>query len=295
MKVFKIVSYIIMVLWYLYYIYLMIRLYLNNSKPYYYDNIIDIKNVDMPLSDLSLIIYKKIKPELLTSTIVKLIDDKKIILNKANDDFILIKNCDDEDLSKADFNIIDLLFNTIGSDNKVSLKKIDSFCKNNSGSSSFLMSYQIWKKLVYVSSNHSKIFEPKLDYSKVKFIQRMGIILFILNILLKYYFIIGFFMIVPSIFITIYFYNISKLTKEYSDYYYSFLEIKERFSKEEKKELRENPNLLENNKYFEYSILLKSYDNVTNNNKKEFTKKLDIAIQKCYRSAILNGNRSLFH
>lgn len=287
MKVFKIVFYIIMVLWYLYYIYLMIRLYLNNSKPYDYDNIIDIKNVDMPLSDLSLIIYKKIKPELLTSTIIKLIDDKKIILNKANDDFILIKNCDDEDLSKADFNIIDLLFNTIGSDNKVSLKKIDSFCKNNSGSSSFLMSYQIWKKLVYVSSNHSKIFEPKLDYSKVKFIQRMGIILFILNILLKYYFIIGFFMVVPSIFITIYFYNISKLTKEYSDYYYSFLNFR--------KELRENPNLLENNKYFEYSILLKSYDNVTNNNKKEFTKKLDIAIQKCYRSAILNGNRSLFH
>ena len=287
MKVFKIVFYIIMVLWYLYYIYLMIRLYLNNSKPYDYDNIIDIKNVDMPLSDLSLIIYKKIKPELLTSTIVKLIDDKKIILNKANDDFILIKNCDDEDLSKADFNIIDLLFSTIGSDNKVSLKKIDSFCKNNSGSSSFLMSYQIWKKLVYVSSNHSKIFEPKLDYSKVKFIQRMGIILFILNILLKYYFIIGFFMIVPSIFITIYFYNISKLTKEYSDYYYSFLNFR--------KELRENPKLLENNKYFEYSILLKSYDNVTNNNKKEFTKKLDIAIQKCYRSAILNGNRSLFH
>lgn len=287
MKAFKIVFYIIMVLWYLYYIYLMIRLYLNNSKSYDCDNIIDIKNVDMPLSDLSLIIYKKIKPELLTSTIVKLIDDKKIILNKENGDFILIKNCDDEDLSKSDFNIIDLLFNTIGSDNKVSLKKIDSFCKNNSGSSSFLMSYQIWKKLVYVSSNHNKIFEPKLDYSKVKVMQKIGIILFILNILLKYYFIIGFFMIVPSIFITIYFYNISKLTKEYSDYYYSFLNFR--------KELRENPKLLENNKYFEYSILLKSYDNVTNNNKKEFTKKLDMAIQKCYRSAILNGNRSLFH
>ena len=43
MKLFKIVFYIIMVLWYLYYIYLMIRLYLNNSKPYDYDNIIDIK------------------------------------------------------------------------------------------------------------------------------------------------------------------------------------------------------------------------------------------------------------
>ena len=287
MKVFRIIFYIIMVLWYLYYIYLMIRLYLNNSKSYNCDNIIDIKNVDIPLSDLSLIIYKKIKPELLTSTIVKLIDDKKIILNKENDDFILIKNCDDEDLSKADFNIIDLLFNTIGSDNKVSLKKIDGFCKNNSGSSSFLMYFQIWKKLVYVSSNYSKIFEPKLDYSKVKFMQRIGIILFILNILLKYYFIIGFFMIVPSIFITIYFYNISKLTKEYSDYYYSFLSFR--------KELRENPNLLENNKYFEYSILLKSYDNATNMNKKEFTKQLDMAIQKCYRSAILNGNRSLFH
>ena len=69
--------------------------------------------------------------------------------------------------------------------------------------------------------------------------------------------------------------NISKLTKEYSDYYYSFLNFR--------KELRENPNLLENNKYFEYSILLKSYDNVTNNNKKDFGKfrSLFIIILRC--------------
>lgn len=287
MTTIKLVFYIIMVLWYMYYIYLLVNLYLNNSKPYKCDNIIDVKNVVVSLEDLSLIIYKKIKPEVLTATIVKLINNRKIKLEKTSDDFTLICNCHDSDLSKIELNIMELLFEIIGNDDKVTIKQINSFCTNNSSNSSFLMNYQIWKKLALVSSNKNKLFEPKLEYNKVKLVQRVGIILFILNILLKFYSVIGFFIIIPSIFITIYFYNISKLTKEYSDYYYSFLNFRG--------EIRENPDLLKNNTFFEYSIILKSYDVVSNIDKKEFVKRLDRAINKCYTNSFLYGNRSLFH
>lgn len=286
MATIEIVFYIIMVLWYMYYIYLFINLYLNNSKPYDCDKIIDVKNVVIPLEDLSLIIYKKIKPEVLTATIVKLINNRKIKLEKNNDDFTLICNCHDSDLSKIELNIMELLFAVIGKDDKVTIRQINNFCTNNSGSSSFLMNYEIWKKLALVSSNKNKIFEPKLDYNKVKLVQSIGIILFILNIILKLYSFIGFFIIIPSILITIYFYNISKLTKEYSDYYYSFLNFRG--------EIRENPELLKNNIFFEYSIILKSYDAVSNIDKKEFAKRLDRAINKCYTNSLLYGNRSLF-
>lgn len=286
MNIIKNICYIIMIMWYIYYIYLIIKLYLNNSKPYSCDEIIDVKNIDIPLEDLSLTIYKKIKLDLLVANIVKLINERKIKLEKYNNDFLLTKNCDDKEISKIDYNIIDLLFNMIGSDNTVTLNQINSFCNNNTNSSSFLMFYEIWKKLAFVNSNYSKIFEKKLDYNKVKCIQRIGILLFILNIILKFNFIIGFFMIIPSIFITIYFYNISKLTKKYSDYYYSFLNFR--------REIRENKELLNNNSYFQYSIILKCYDNALNDNKKDFTRKLDNVIRKCYTNAFFKGNRSLF-
>lgn len=286
MNLIKNIYYIVIVLWYIYYIYLMINLYINNSKPYDCEEIVDVKNLDISLEDLSLIIYKKIRPDLLVATIVRLINQRKIKLEKKENDFILIKNCYEKELSKSDNNIIDLLFNIIGNDDSVTLKKINNYCSNNTNCSSFLMFYEIWKKVVFVNSNYSKIFEKKLDYNKVKLIQRLGIILFILNILLKLNLIIGFFIIVPSIFITIYFYNISKLTKEYSDYYYGFLNFR--------RKIRENKELLENNKYFEYSIILKCYDDVNNVNKKEFTRCLDNAIRKCYTNAFFKGNRSLF-
>lgn len=286
MDIMKSLFYIVMVIWYILYVFLIIKIYIYNSRPYDYEKTVDINTLNISLNDLSLIIYKKIIPELLVATIIKLIDDKKIIIEKEDEDFILIKNCSDKSLSKSDYYVMDLLFNLIGN-NKVSIEQISNFCKNNSRSSSFLMIYQIWKKLVYVSSNHNKIFEQKLDYNKAKIIQRTGIILFILNIILKFNYFIGFFIIIPAIFIMIYFYNVSKLTKEYSIYYYSFLSFRG--------DVKKNPRLLEDSRFFEYSIILKCNDSTINTNKKEFTIALISAIKKSYLKSVFYGNRSIFH
>lgn len=272
-----------LIIWYILYVLFTIYLSISNSGIYSVDDI--IISDDTSLEDLSLIMYRKIKPEVLTASIVKLIGDKKIGLIKENKDFILIKKTD-ENLSKSDFNILELLFYIIGENNRVSLSKLNKYCETKNGCSDFLLNYEIWKKLAIVNSNKKFIFEPKLDYGKVKFFQYTGILIFILNLVLKRFSIFGFIIIIPSIFISFYFYHISKLTEEASKKYYGFLKLR--------KDMKENSKTLENNTYLEYSIILKCFDNIEDKEKLEFVKQLDIAINKCYKNAFFRGNRSLF-
>lgn len=283
MEIINICFYITLILWYILYVLFVFYLSMCSNGIYSIDDI--IISSDTPLNDLSLIINRKIKPETLTASIIKLINDKKIELKKENNDFILIKKTD-ENLSKSDFNILELLFTVIGNSNNVSLKQIDKFCETRNGCSDFLLNYEIWKKLMIVSSNKKDIFEPKLDYNKVKFFKYTGILFFILNIVLKRFSILGFIVIIPSIFISFYFYHISKLTEEASKKYYGFLKLR--------KDIKENNKLLENNTYLEYSIILRCFDNIPDKEKLNFVKGLDMSINKCYKRAFFRGNRSLF-
>lgn len=280
---------IIVVLWYIIYMILLIHLYFANSRPYNFEQKVDIKNNNRKLEDLSFIIYKKLKPEVITATIVKLINTRKIKVIFENEDFWLIKN-DDDNLTKAEFNIMDLLFEIVGNGTKVSLNSLINYCNNSRGCSNFLMNYELWKKFATIESNKSKLFEMKTNYRSVKLVKNTGLLIFVLNFLFR--FTIGFdsffayFTLIPSIFIIIYFYNISKLNYETSQEYYGWIVFR--------KELKENNKLLDNDRYFEYAIILNCYDNLENTKKLDFIKKLDLAINKCYVNAVLKGNRSLF-
>lgn len=286
MEIVNTIFMIILIIWCISYIFFIIYLYVNDSKMYDLEYDVDVTNIDRSVQDLSLIIYKKIKPEVITASIINLINNKKITLKKEGNDYLLIKN-DTENLSKSEQTLLDFLFNTIGNNKEVSLDKISSFCNKQSGCSAFLMTYNIWKKIIIVESNKKYLFEPKLEYNIVKLFKRTGILLFILNILLKKYSIIGFFIIVPSLFISLYFYHISKLTKEYTQEYYGWLKFR--------KKMVEDETLINNkNKYLEYAVILRCFDHIKPDEKKQFIKKLDNEIRKCYTKATLNGNRSLF-
>lgn len=285
METVKSILFIVMIIWCLLYIFFMIYLYLNDSKMYDLEYDVDTTNIDRTPEDLSLIMYKKIKIETFTANIIKLINDRIITVKKENDDFIFIKNSE-ENLSKSQFTLIDFLFNTIGGENKVSLKQINNFCNKQSGCSMFLMIYNIWKKIIIVESNRKEIFEPKREYNIVKLFQKTGILLFILNILLKKFALIGFFIIIPSMFISLYFYKISKLTKEYAQEYYGWLQFR--------KKIKEKDIPLNKNNYIEYAVILRCTEVITPDERKIFVEKLDNAIRKCYTNAVLNGNRSLF-
>lgn len=285
MNIINVIFNFVLITWYIFYIFYIIYLTINSNGVYEVDQALDVTNINRSTEDLSLIIYRKIKPEVLTSKIVKLINNGIIRIRREDNDYILTK-INDENLSKSDFNIIELLFNNIGNKNEVSLSQIDNYCEKKSGCSNFLMNYEIWKKMIVVESNKNKIFEPKLEYNTVKIIQYIGFILFILNILLKINCFLGFFIIIPSIVITIYFYHISKLTKEASEEYYGWIKFR--------KDIKDNVDLLNNNRYLEYSIVLRCFKNIKQENKIDFIKKLDSAIQKCYSNSFFRGNRSLF-
>lgn len=284
MNMINLCFFLLLIIWYLFYLFFILYLFINSNGTYDVEAI-DVKRSKRTLEDLSFIIYRKIKPEVLTANIVKLINNGVIKVSSENDDFILTKKSD-ENLSKSDFSILELLFESIGNGKTVSLNAISKYCDKHSGCSSFLLNYQIWKKMAIVGSNKNLLFEPKLEYRTVKMIQYFGFILFILNIILKINSIFGFIAIIPAIIITRIFYHVSKLTKEASSEYYGFLNFRT--------ELKENEELLNNNRYLEYSIVLCCYDKISNENKINFVRKLDKAIRKCYTNSFFKGNRSIF-
>lgn len=272
-------------IWYGFALLLTIYLYFKDSRAYSFDKEIDVKNINRSLEDLSLLVYKKIVPEVMTASVVKLIDKGKIKLTFENNVFWLTK-IEDEELNKADFSLMELLFDNIGDGKRVSVIQINDFCNKKSGNSNFLMNYQLWRKMSIVCSNKKELFDEKREYNIVRFTQYIGILLFILNIVLGIYNLFGFLVIIPAILIKVYFYKISKLTYDATQEYYGWLEFRG--------QLRTNPKLFDNNRYLEYSILLKCYDNIPEPLKHDFTKELDIAIKKCYLNSYFRGNRSLF-
>ena len=271
--------------WYVVAILLLVYLYFKDSKPYGFEREIDVTEKDRSLNDLSLLVYKKIVPEVMTASVVKLIDQAKIKLTEEDDAFWLTK-IDDDDLTKADFNLMALLFDIIGDGERVSVNQIYKYCDKKSNNSTFLLNYDLWKKMSVVGSKKGELFEEKREYTFVRFFHYLGILMFILNIVLKVYNLFGFLIIIVAILIKVYFYKISKLTYDSAQEYYGWLEFRGK--------LRSNSKLFDNNKYLEYSILLKCYDNIPEKLKKEFVIKLDAAIRKCYLNSYFRGNRSLF-
>lgn len=277
--------YVALIIWYIFYILFIIYLNGANNRLYDFEKEVDPRDNKRNVIDLSFIMYKKIKPDVLTASIINLINRKKIRVKYEHNDFIFIRN-NDEDLTNSEFNIMELLFEIIGDKNVVSMYQINKFCDKSSGASKFLLNYQLWKRFATVESNKKFLFEEKLEYGLVKLVQRIGILLFILNIILKVNNILGFFILVPSIFVSIYFYYISKLTKDAAQEYYGWLKFRS--------DVKQNSQLLDNNKYLEYSVVLRCYDGLQDEKKLSFIKNLDSSIRKCHLNATLNGNRSIF-
>ena len=75
-------------------------------------------------------------------------------------------------------------------------------------------------------SNKKKFYEDKTEYTQVKAMRLFGIILFILNIILGYHSLIGYFIIVPACFIVLYFYKIYKRTESANEEYHKWLAFK---------------------------------------------------------------------
>ena len=285
--------------WYCGYIYFIAYLHVHHSIPYrneYNEEYCkSIPNRYAP-GILSMLMYKKITPEVFTASIFSLIkrnvlgvviSDNKYILYLVNPEY---KNLD---LGSSQKYLLDFLVDIMGEENKISLDKLYNYCSGNTSSSSFLLNYQIWKQIILKESCKIKFFEDKVEYTKVHIYKRIGLVLVVLNFILQYHLFLGYFLLVPIYFLPLYFYKIFKRTVDANEEYYKWLAFKNYLANlsnftYDKQEM---------DKYLIYATVLKVNNEfanqVPNVTSIDFVNKLNIAINRCVIKATLYGNRGI--
>lgn len=293
------VYYLVVIGWYCGYIFFMGYLHVRHSIPYRneYDKEY-CESIPSPLSPgaLSMLMYKKIKAEVLTATIFALIKKRILTVRAENNDYIIrLTNADYAtlDLGNSQKQILEFLIDMMNDEKEVSLSTIHNYCNGNSGSSEFLFNYQIWKKIILKESYKTNFFEDKVDYSKVKLLKYIGLCLFAANFLLKTHLLIGYFILVPIYFLPLYFYKIYKRTVVANEEYYKWLAFKNYLANISDF----NYDNKEIDKYLVYATILNvnekfKVQNPTDFNA-DFVNRLNIAVNRCVIRANLYGNRSI--
>lgn len=193
--------------------------------------------------ELSLLMYKKISPEVLTVSVLAMVDKGIFRLEKIEDDYILHlnSNVNQNKLIASEKFVITLLIETMGEGDHIYFSKISSFCESNHGRATFLLNYDLWLTIIRKETALTNYYEPKTCYTKVIFCKYVGLILFLANVLLGYHSIMGYGMIIPSLFLEFYFLKIFKRTKRANDEYYKWLSFKKHLPNlEEANEENEN-------------------------------------------------------
>ena len=293
------IYYYMVIAWYCCYIYFICYLHVHNSISYrseynkeYCESIPNLLNP----GSLSMLMYKKITPETLTAAIFILIKKNILEVERRDNDYILSLAHPEHstfDIGNSQKYILDFLIDIMNEQKEVSLTRIYNYCNGSSGSSNFLLNYQIWKKLILKESCRQKFYEDKLDYSKVKLFKNIGLILFLLAFILHTNLVIGYFILIPSLFLPLYFYKIYKRTVEANEEYYKWLAFRNylanisQFSYDEK----------DIDKYLIYATMLKVNEEFrlqnANNFDADFVSKLNNAVKRCVKRANLYGSRSI--
>ena len=180
------------------------------------------QKIPSPLNpgELSILMYKKISPDVFSATIMFLVKKGVLTLKRKKDDFVIILNENNIRLSPSQKMVINILINGMGNGRQVTFNQIKDYCKSDFNCSEFLINYNLWKQMLIRESNKKKFYIDKLEYSQVKILRTTGIILFLLNIIFGFNSLIGYFIIIPACFIVLYFYKIYKRTEQANEEYH---------------------------------------------------------------------------
>lgn len=280
--------------YYLFSIWLIIYLYWNYSRPHKPEKLLNYTN-KIPSTinpvELSILINNKITPQVFTATIYYLIGTKALIKVKEKKNIYLYRNLNFKgNLSHSQKYVIKMLIEIMGNGERVSFDRIENFCSNNAGATTFLLNYEIWKRMATAEGSKKSFFEPKKSNSLVKWSCIIGIILFWINIIFGIHMFLGYCVLLPALFVVYYYKKIFKRTKKYNSQFYEWLEFSSYLKNI--KELgyqKENTNL-----YVIYSIVLDKIEYVEPHLLKsnEFTN-LNKYIKRCYKRAYFHGSRSV--
>lgn len=149
--------------------------YTTNFKGGYYREFID----DYDVTSVEYLINKKITDKSFSTSILNMIYKKNIKYEiNGKNDYILIK-LNEDNLNESEKIIMDMLFNKISKNGKVTLKEIKKYSSKIKGlNSEFLNSYNKWKNTTLESAKKENFYEKKTN------IVIIGIIFYILSFLI---------------------------------------------------------------------------------------------------------------
>jgi len=223
------VYYIVCIIWCLAFLGMILYLNFNCSVPYtpkFKEKIYPKIPSNLNPGELSNLMYKNISPNVFTATIMFLVKKGVLTLKRTKVDFILILNDLDINLSPSQNLVIMILIEKIGDGKQVTFKQIEEYCKSSHNSTEFLSDYQLWKKMMIKESNKKTFYEEKTEYNQVMLLRVTGFALFLLNIILGFHSLIGYFIVIPAYFIVLYFYKIYKRTETANEEYHKWLAFK---------------------------------------------------------------------
>lgn len=267
-----------LIVWYMIFIYLYGFLYFNYAKEHKVSSDgEDVKGMPSYINptNLSKLLYNKILPEVFTSCIINLINNKVLYLkNEDGVDYICVNRNNELKLSSSQKYAIKLLIDYVGDGEKVSLDYLSTYCDTYSGSSNFYINYQVWLKMTIKETNDVMYYEQKMGYYKIKAFKYAGILLFAMNFFVSFRFSIGFFIIIPAFYILFFYYNVYRRTPESQKLYIKWMAYK---------------NYLLNNKHIKvedavYAPVFQIVENLEFDNSKVITRLNDILVKDIRRA-----------
>lgn len=298
MEIIKILFDSAVVLWYLVFLIFLFVIYYRNAKPHkvtYNEQL--RKNYPSVLNpvELSLLMYKKIVPEVFTASIIDLIRLKKIEVKKVNNDYQLTINNDIEnEIPKSYEYILDILFNSIVKDPGMMLSKLEEYADNKANSTEFFTNYYVWKRIAHKETFCQQFYEPKMGYSMLTIYRTIVDILIIINFLTGFHNFLAYFLIVPSFILSFVFYYTYKRTKEANEEYYKWKAFRNyliNFSNENRKLNRDDIC-----NFLVYGTVLRTASIMNNecfDGFDEFSNQLNAIIRKCVINANLHARREI--
>lgn len=285
---------VILILYCVYFIGLILYLYFNNVKPYPCEKLKNyIKEPPSKLNpiELSFLVYNKLTPQVLSATLCYLVTIGYLTKTKEKDEVYLYRNFKFKGkISHSQKYAVELVIDIIGNGEMVSFTQIKTFCNDTKKATTFLLNYEIWKRIATGEGSHKQFFEAKKGLKTVKKFSIFGLILISVNLLFGIHSILGYFIIIPISLVPYYYIKTFKRTKKYNNEFYGWLEFSNYLKNIKLLGFdKENINL-----YLIYSIILDKIGFVESalSDDKDFTV-LNNNIIRCYRRSYFHGSRNI--
>ena len=279
---------IIVILWYIVSLFIMLYIYnacIKRHKSKNEKKIYEEKPKKISNAELSYLMYKKIIPEVITVSILDLVDRKFIIVENKDGEYYLKVNYTRGKLSQSDAYLLDVINRIIDGRKNISLTTLANYCTNKNNAKDFLISYEIYIKILRSENDNEIYFEQKRVYSTVNIYKNISYMLWLMSFVFTFYKmhnILGYLIIVISFSINELFLKSYKRTKEANDLYFDYIAYKNYLSdinnhKYDKKNI---------NDYMMAGIILKVEDIDVKLSQNDFSKILNNAINKCVKKAL---------